>query len=133
MAEDGEFQRESARDIKIGRYILIDGIPCKVVEIDTSKPGKHGAAKMRLTAIGIFEGQKKSMILPTTADAEVPIIKKEKASVVSVSGENAQLMDAETYEVYDIKIPEEYQGKLVAGREVEVIKAMGRRALSRVY
>ncbi|MCL5429921.1 MAG: hypothetical protein M1504_00400, partial [Candidatus Marsarchaeota archaeon] len=51
MVEEGEIQHESARDIKIGRYIIIDGIACRVVEIETSKPGKHGAAKMRVTAI----------------------------------------------------------------------------------
>ncbi len=133
MVDEGEVQHESARDIKIGRYVLIDGIACRVVEIETSKPGKHGAAKMRVTAMGIFDGQKKSMILPTTADADVPVIKKRKAQVVSVAETSAQIMDSETYEVYDIPITEEFQGKLTAGKEVEVIEAMGRRALSRVY
>ncbi|EQD40574.1 translation initiation factor IF-5A, partial [mine drainage metagenome] len=43
----------SMKEIKVGRYIIIDGIPCKVVNIDVSSPGKHGSAKMRVTAIGI--------------------------------------------------------------------------------
>jgi translation initiation factor 5A precursor (eIF-5A) len=44
----------SMKEIKVGRYIIIDGIPCKVVSIDVSSPGKHGSAKMRVTAIGIL-------------------------------------------------------------------------------
>ncbi len=121
------------KDIRIGRYVIIDDIPCRVVDIETSAPGKHGAAKARLTAIGIFDGQKKSIIKSTAAEVEVPIIKKRKGSVVSVSDNTAQIMDSETYEVYDIAITEEFQGKLEAGKEVEIIEAMGRKALSRIW
>jgi translation initiation factor 5A len=107
-------------------------VACKVVDIEISSPGKHGHAKMRVTAIGIFDGEKKTLLKPSDADIEVPNIKKKKAQVVSVSGNIAQLMDSETYEVYDIKITDEFSGKLNAGSEVEVIEAMGRKALSRV-
>jgi translation initiation factor 5A len=60
-----------AKDLKIGRYVLIDDVPCRVVEIESSKPGKHGAAKMRITAIGVFEGQKKTLLSPGDADVEI--------------------------------------------------------------
>ncbi|MDE1833322.1 MAG: translation initiation factor IF-5A [Candidatus Micrarchaeota archaeon] len=120
------------KEIKVGRYILIDGIPCKVVDIETSSPGKHGSAKMRLTGIGIFDGQKKTLLKPADADAEVPVIKKTKAQVVSVTGNNVQLMDSETFEVFELPITEEFQGKMNPGVEVELLTAMGRRALSRV-
>ena len=56
MAEDITYV--SMKEIKTGRFILIDGIPCKIVEIETSAPGKHGAAKMRITAVGVFDGRK---------------------------------------------------------------------------
>ncbi len=129
---EGDIYFESAKDIKVGRFILIDGVPCKVVDIDISSPGKHGSAKMRITAMGIFDGQKKTLLQPSHAEVEVPNIKKRKAQVVSVSGETAQLMDSDTYEVYELKIPEELEGKVTAGAEVEVMEAMGRKALARV-
>lgn len=129
--EGDDIQFASAKDIKVGRFLLIDGVPCKVVDIETSAPGKHGSAKMRITAIGIFDGQKKTLLQPSHGDVQVPVIKKLRAQVVSVTGDNAQLMDAETYEVYDLKIPEELAGKLQAGSEVEVMEAMGKRALVR--
>ncbi len=122
----------SMKDVKVGRFIIIDGIPCKVVDIETSSPGKHGSAKMRITAIGIFDGQKKTLLKPSDADVEAPVIKKAKAQVVSVSGTSAQLMDSESYEVYELPIPDDLSGKINAGMEVEVIEAMGRRMLSRV-
>lgn len=131
--EEGGIQHESMKEMKVGRYIMIDGIPCKIVEIETSAPGKHGSAKMRVTGIGMFDGQKKSLIKPSSADADVPIIKKKKAQVVSVSDSTAQLMDNETYEVFEITISDEYKGKLEAGKEVEIIEAMGRKALFRVW
>jgi translation initiation factor 5A len=122
----------SMKEIKVGRYIIIDGIPCKVVSIDVSSPGKHGSAKMRVTAIGIFDGQKKTLLKPSDGEAEVPVITKKKAQIVSIEGNNAQVMDLETYQVDTLPIPEELQGKLKAGEEVELIEAMGRHALSRV-
>ncbi len=130
MTEE-DVMKMTMKDVKIGRFIVIDGIPCKVVDIETSSPGKHGSAKMRVTAIGIFDGQKKTLLNTSHGDAEVPVIKKARAQVVSVNGQSAQLMDPETYEVYDLPIPEELAGKVNAGAEVEVLEAMGRRAISR--
>lgn len=134
MAGEEDIQFAGAKEIKVGRFILIDGVPCRVVSIDTSSPGKHGAAKMRITAIGIFDGQKKTLLKDAHGDVEVPVIKKTKAQVVSVNGNAVQLMDSATYEVYEINVPDDYEdkGKLNAGVEVEVMEAMGRKALSRV-
>jgi translation initiation factor 5A len=122
----------SMKDVKIGKYVLIDGIVCKVVDIDISSPGKHGSAKMRVVAIGIFDGQKKTLLMPSHAEIEVPVIAKRRAQVVSVEGDNAQLMDSETYDVFYLPIPEELRGTIKPGGEVEVMEAMGRRALSKL-
>ncbi|MDE1824141.1 MAG: translation initiation factor IF-5A [Candidatus Micrarchaeota archaeon] len=122
----------SMKDIKPGRFILIDGVPCRVVEIDVSAPGKHGAAKMRITAVGIFDNQKKTLLKPSSADIEVPIITKRKAQVVSVSGNISQLMDLESYETYELQVPEDLRGSVKPGAEVEVMESMGRKAISRV-
>ena len=121
----------SMKDVKIGRYILIDAIPCRVVDIETSSPGKHGSAKMRVTGIGMFDGQKKTLLKPSSADVESPVITKRKAQVVSISDSTLQLMDSETYAVYDLPLTDEFKGKVKPGAQVEIMEAMGRRALSR--
>lgn len=130
VAEDIMFA--SMKDIKPGRFILIDGVPCRVVGIDVSAPGKHGAAKMRITAVGIFDSSKKTLLKPSSADIEVPIITKKKAQVVSVSGNIAQLMDLESYETYELQVPEDLQGSVKPGAEVEIMESMGKKAISRV-
>ncbi|MCL5106244.1 MAG: translation initiation factor IF-5A [Candidatus Marsarchaeota archaeon] len=127
-----EISRSSMKELRIGRYIMVDDIPCKVVEIETSSPGKHGSAKMRVTAIGIFDGQKKTLLKPANSDVEVPVISKHKSQVVSITDKIAQLMDLETYEVYELAIPEDLQGKVRQGNEVEVIEATGRKLMSKI-
>ncbi len=87
---------------------------------------------MRVTAVGVFDGMKRTLLKPSSADIEVPIITKKKAQVVSVTDNMAQLMDLESYETYEIPIPEEFKGSLKQGAEVEVMESMGKRALSRV-
>jgi translation initiation factor 5A len=121
-----------AKELKIGKYVLIDDIPCKVVEIESSKPGKHGSAKMRITAIGVFEGQKKTLLSPGDADVDVPIIERRNVQIMSVSGNNAQVMDQQTYEVYDMEIPADLQSQAAAGKEAEVLEAMGRKKMERI-
>jgi translation initiation factor 5A len=121
-----------AKELKIGKYVLIDDIPCKVVEIESSKPGKHGAAKMRVTGIGVFEGQKKTLLAPGDSDVELPIIERKNVQIMSVNGNNAQVMDQQTYEVYDIEIPQEFLSAAAAGKEAEIIEAMGRKKMERI-
>ncbi|MEM3606666.1 MAG: translation initiation factor IF-5A, partial [Candidatus Bathyarchaeia archaeon] len=53
--------------LKVGQYVIIDGEPCKIVEFEKSKPGKHGSAKARIVGISLFTGQKKSMVNPVDA------------------------------------------------------------------
>ncbi len=130
MPED--IMYSSMKDVKPGKYILIDGIPCKVVELDFSSPGKHGAAKVRVTAVGLFDNQKRTLLAPSHADIEVPVIAKKKAQVVSLTETSAQLMDLENYETFDVPIPEDLKGSLKAGSEVEMVESMGKRAISRV-
>jgi translation initiation factor 5A len=121
-----------AKELRVGGYVLVEDIPCKVVEIESSKPGKHGAAKMRITAIGIFEGQKKTLLSPGDADVEVPIIERKNVMILSVSGNSAQVMDQNTNEVYDLDVPTEIGGAAQPGKEAEILEAMGRKKMERI-
>ena len=85
--------------MKEGSYIVIDGEPCKVVEVEKSKPGKHGSAKVRLTGIAIFTGSKKTVIGTVDTHIEVPMIDKRAAQIISATPTSVQLMDLQSFEV----------------------------------
>lgn len=123
----------TAKELKEGKYVLIDEVPCRIVSIDSSKPGKHGSAKMRIVAMGVFNNQKKNLLVPSSADVEVPIIERKSVQVLSVSGNSVQVMDPKTYEIYDLAIPDELKGAgIEAGKELEIMEAMGQKAILRI-
>ncbi|HIH19154.1 TPA: translation initiation factor IF-5A [Candidatus Micrarchaeota archaeon] len=123
----------SAKELKEGKYVIIEDIPCRIVNIDSSKPGKHGAAKMRVTGIGVFDGQKKQLLVPSDADVEVPIIERQTAQIVAVNGNTAQLMDTTTYEVFELTIPPELLKDAAAGKEADLMCAMDRKTITRIH
>ena len=120
--------------LKIGHYVVVDGEPCKIVEYEKSKPGKHGAAKARIVAISVLTGQKKNIISPVDGKVEVPMIDKKTAQVISISGNVLQLMDMESYQTFDTDMPEdeELRGKLASGLEVEYWNMLGKNKIVRV-
>ena len=128
-----EIIKAEARELKVGRFVMIDNVPCKIVNIEISKPGKHGSAKMRITAIGIFDEQKRTLLTPTDGTVDIPIVKKKVCQVLSISGDIANVMDKESYETFDVIIPEELKRNVSEGKEVEIIEAIGKRAIVRIF
>ena len=126
----------SLSDVKIGSYILIDGEPCRIIEYDKSKPGKHGSAKARVVATGVFDGSKHSLVSPVSAGIEIPMIEKRTGQVISINKEQGiiQLMDMETFETLDAPEPEDVnvKNKITEGLEVEYWKVLERIKIVRV-
>ncbi len=119
--------------VKVGSYIIINDEPCRIVEYDKSKPGKHGSAKARVVAIGVFDGSKRSIVSPVSANIEIPIIEKRVGQVISILS-NVQLMDMETFDTFDTSLPsdEELKKKIIEGIEVEYWRVLGRTKIVRV-
>ncbi len=125
--------------LKIGSYILLPvsdqptGDPCRITEYDTSKPGKHGAAKARVVAVGVFDGQKRPHVGPVSMQVHVPLIDKRAGQIISITGSNFQLMDSETFETLDADlVDEEIEGKLQQGQDIEYWNVMGRIKIMRI-
>lgn len=98
-----------------GNYIIIDGVACRVTDTQTSRPGKHGHAKVRLTGVGLIDEKKRVIVSPGHDNIEVPIIDKRNAQVLSISGSTASVMDSESYETFDLNIPEDLKDQVVDG------------------
>ena len=119
------------KTLKQGKYLVLDGEASKITSISTSSPGKHGAAKARIEAVGIFDNQKRSLVKPVNAKIDIPIIDKRVGQALAIMGQEVQLMDLETYETIDLPIPEELKDEITEGREVEYIEALGNMKIMR--
>lgn len=126
------WEQAEVRTLKEGRYMNIDDEPCRIVSISTSKPGKHGEAKARIEAIGIFDGAKRSVVYPVKHKIQVPLIDKRQAQIVTIVGSEVQLMDLETYEMFQLPIPDELKDSLTPGEDIQYLVAMGRKKITRV-
>lgn len=120
--------------VKIGSYIIIDNEPCRIVEYDTSKTGKHGHAKARIVAIGVFDGLKRSYLSPVSSMIEIPMIEKKSGQVISITGDSLQIMDMETFETLETPFPKEegVVNQITQGVEVEYWRVLGRIKITRV-
>lgn len=111
----GETKIVSVGSLKKGNYVVIEGVACIVSGTQTSRPGKHGHAKVRMDAIGLLDGKKKVIVMPGHDSIDAPIIDKRTAQVLSVQGETANVMDTETYETFDLNIPDDLKTNCVSG------------------
>jgi len=114
------------RTLKEGRYVIIDDEPCIIKSISHSKPGKHGSAKARIDAVGIFDNQKRSIVSPVTTKVYAPIVERKSGQVLSIGQTTVQLMDLKDFSTVDVPITEEDKGKLEEGKEVAYLSSMGK-------
>jgi len=119
--------------LKVGSYVIIDGEACRIVDYSKSKPGKHGSAKARVVAIGVFDNVKRSFVKPVDAQAEVPLIEKRNGQVIALLPAAVQVMDLENYEMLEAPIPEEdLKSKIASGIEVEYWRILGKIKIMRI-
>ncbi|AGB48456.1 translation initiation factor eIF-5A [Methanomethylovorans hollandica DSM 15978] len=119
-------QQVEVKELKEGKYVLIDEEPCVIKSISKSKPGKHGSAKARVDAIGIFDNQKRSIVGPVSDKIYVPLVERKNAQVITITGDVAQLMDMADYSTFELPIPEEYKERVKEGEEISYLTAMGK-------
>ena len=145
MADDDTFESAGsgaslttpvqAGALKKGHFVCINGNPCKVVEITTSKTGKHGHAKANITALDIFTGKKLEEVAPTSHNLEQPVVKRTEYNLLDVSPNGMlSFMDGAGEVREDLSLPadqelaKEIKDKMEAGANVDlvIVAAMGK-------
>jgi len=114
-------------------FVVIKGFPCKVVDMSTSKTGKHGHAKVHLVAIDIFTGRKYEELCPSTHNMDVPNVKRSDFTLLDVTDDGfLSLLDGDGKQKDDIKLTKREIGQQVRalfddGKDVvvSVLSAMG--------
>lgn len=122
----------SIKRLKPGGFVLINDVPCKVDKIQTSSTGKHGHAKVRVEAIGLLDGTRRSIVKPAHENVDVPIIIKKNAQILSIIGDKVQLMDLTDYSIFELPIPEEMKGTLKPGTEINYFEIMEQRTIKQI-
>ncbi|MEK6874393.1 MAG: translation initiation factor IF-5A [Nanoarchaeota archaeon] len=119
----------SSNELQKGSYIMVDGVPAKVVDLQTSKSGKHGHAKHRITTIGLIDEKKRIIVVAGGENVEVPIVEKKNAQVLSISDSISNVMDTETFETFDMEIPDELKGRVTEGTVVLYWQILGKKVI----
>jgi len=116
-------------------YAMLKGKPCKIVDMSTSKTGKHGHAKVNLVGIDIFDGKKYEDMSPSTHNMEVPNVKRLEYNLIDVTEEGYLSLMDDGGEIRDDlhcngnpDLLEEIRKKFDAGDEmmISVLAAMGK-------
>lgn len=116
-------------------HVVIKGRPCKIVDMSTSKTGKHGHAKVHLVAIDIFTGKKLEDLSPSTHNMDVPNVSRTEYQLIDIDDGFLSLMTNDGATKDDIKLPDGDMGDKIQsdfdeGKDllVTIISAMGEEA-----
>jgi translation initiation factor 5A len=101
------FKNLPGNSLKKGNYFMDGNEPCMVLDIEHSKAGKHGHAKNRVTAVGLFDKKKRSIILTSGSNVQVPEINKRTAQITDIKDSGITVMDIESFETFDCDWPED--------------------------
>nr|AAI52189.1 Eif5a protein [Danio rerio] len=97
-------------------FVVLKGRPCKIVEMSTSKTGKHGHAKVHLVGIDIFTNKKYEDICPSTHNMDVPNIKRNDYQLVDISEGFLSLMMDNGDVREDLRVPDGDLGKEIENK-----------------
>merc|ERR1712164_141642 len=100
-----------ASAIKKGAHAVMKGHPCKVIEMSTSKTGKHGHAKVHMVGLDIFTNRKLEDICPSTHNMDVPNVSRKDFQLMAIDDGYVDMMDDEGNQRSDLQLPEDDMGK----------------------
>ena len=126
----------NATELRQGSFAMIDGAPCVIKKIDTSKTGKHGASKCRIEAVGLLDDKKRITVMPGTERVTVPMVDKRRAQFLNLNDGTINIMDVETYETFDVEISDEVKQKIKEQKKVDQIEYWnieGKKIIKRVF
>merc|ERR1711879_5639 len=123
--------------LRKGGHVVIKDRPCKIVDMSTSKTGKHGHAKVHMVAIDIFTGKKLEDICPSSHNMNVPNVKRTEYTLLDIADDDfCTLMQADGETKDDVKLPTDDIGDKIRsdfddGKELIVMVqvAMGEEAI----
>lgn len=107
---------------------MLKGNPCKVIDVSTSKTGKHGHAKINITGVDIFSGKKYQESSPTSHNLMQPVITKQDYQLIELDeddfltllDENGSVREDLTLDPEDNDLTNRLKEDFKAGKEITV-------------
>lgn len=123
---------KQSSSVKQGGHLVINGRPCKVVCVTTSKTGKHGGAKNHFQAVDIFTGKFHTYLSSTTDRVDVPVVRKDTYTLMAVQDGFMSLLQADGGVKESLRLPQTQLGNDILSAQEEdrevtitVVSAMG--------
>ncbi|KAF4657124.1 Eukaryotic translation initiation factor 5A-1 [Perkinsus chesapeaki] len=111
---------QQAGTLRKGGFVMLKGKPCKIVDISTSKTGKHGHAKANITGLDIFTGRKYEDICPTSHNMEVPNVVRAEYQLLNVDESGAvSLLNDDATTKDDLDLPKNENGIDEVGQQIQ--------------
>jgi len=93
--------------LRKGGHVMIKGRPCKIMEMSTSKTGKHGHAKVHLVGLDIFTNKKYEDLCPSTHNIDVPNVNRCDFQLIDISDDGyVSLMNDKGDTRDDLRLPD---------------------------
>merc|ERR1712151_956248 len=110
------FEKTDTNRLKNGSLVMIKGNPCKVTEVSTAKPGKHGSAKVILKGRDILSSKVYECTFHSGDMVDAPIVKRTEYPLLNIEDTQLQLLDQNGEMKEDVDLPEAEHLKEVADK-----------------
>jgi len=124
MSDDEQFEvtdagssmceKTDTNRLKNGSLIMIKGFPCKVTEVTTAKPGKHGSAKVIMKGRDILTAKIYECTMHAGDLVDAPIVKRNEFTLLNIDDTTLELLDSNGEVKSDCNLPEAEHLKEVA-------------------
>jgi translation initiation factor 5A len=104
MSDDEQFEvtdagsslceKTDTNRLKNGSLVMIKGNPCKVTDVSTAKPGKHGSAKVILKGKDILTSKVYECTYHAGDMVDAPIVKRTEYTLLNIDDTTLELLDA---------------------------------------
>tara|TARA_B110000305_G_C18933979_1_gene400819 strand:+ start:102 stop:584 length:483 start_codon:yes stop_codon:yes gene_type:complete len=132
MAENEEFEvtdagssnteKVESQRLKNGSLVMMKGNPCKVTEVSTAKPGKHGSAKVITKGKDILTGKQYECTFHSGDMIDAPIVKRDEYVLLNIDDNVLELLTKEGEVKSDVNIPEDEHLKEVVAKMKEMFE-----------
>lgn len=116
MSDDEQFEvtdagaskceKTDSNRLKNGSLVMIKGNPCKVTDVSTAKPGKHGSAKVILKGKDILTQKVYECTFHAGDMVDAPIVTRKEYTLLNIDDTTLELLDGNGEVKSDVNLPE---------------------------